>query len=258
VEPSYVDLVGRTVSEGLKIQSRYGMTFERRNVTVAAMAGEWPRRPMLNPRIGFMEGLFLVGCFFDLGRIIAVAPKADHSLFTVNGAYGPRVRSQIHRLVQMMADSPESRQHILYIGAAGDQYKPDTPCTNSMQFLARQGYINCIVNMRSSDIVKGLPTDMIQFGLLAQVLAICLGLVPGVIAINAASSHLYQLDMDKVPSGADDRGTRRFVVPTLPGLEGLSPNARLSKYQDWAVSEAYGTPWQGDGPVEVVREATAE
>lgn len=251
MEPRYADLVGRTIGEGLKIPSRYGMTFERRNVTVASMAGEWPRRPMLNPKIGFMEGLFLVGCFFDLDRIIAVAPKADHSLFTMAGAYGPRIQDQLHKMVRMMAQDPEGRQHILYIGAAGDQYRSDTPCTNSLQFLVRQGFINCVVTMRSSDIIKGLPTDMIQFGLLTQVLAICLGLIPGVVAINAVSSHMYQLDMDKAPSTMDTSETRRFSVPVLDGLVDLDANARLIRYQDWSVEEAFKAPWENYSPVEV-------
>ena len=254
MEPSYVDLVGKTLADGTKINSRYGQTFERRNVTVAVMAGEWPRRPGLNWRIGLMEGLFLVGGFFDLGRIIAVAPKADHSLFTLDGAYGPRVKDQLRRCVDQMAADPEGRQHILYVGKPGDQYRSDTPCTNSIQFLVRAGFLNTIVNMRSSDIVKGLPTDLIQFGFLAQAVALCLGVMPGVVAVNAASSHLYGQDMDKVPSLADGpkQDVRRFILPRLDGLEGVHPNLRLARYQDWAVEQAYKAPWADNAtPVEV-------
>lgn len=252
MEPSYADVVTKTLAEGTKIPSRYGMTFERRNVTVAAMAGEWPRRPGLNMHIGLMEGLFLVSGTFDLGRIIAVAPRADHDLFTVDGAYGPRVRGQLPKLVDMLTADPDSRQHILYIGRAGDQYKSDTPCTNSLQFLRRAEFLNCIVNMRSSDLIKGLPTDMMQFGLLTQVLALCLGVMPGVVAINAASSHLYQLDMDKLPPLTEgEQKTKRMVVPRLEGLDGVHPNLRFARYQDWAVETIYLAPWGTNLPVEV-------
>lgn len=248
MHPGYVDMVGRTMGEGTEIPSRYGSTFERRNVTVAFMAGEWPRRPKLNPRIGFMEGLFLVGTFFDLERIKAVAPSADHSLFTEDGAYGPRVRTQLPRVVQGIADDPQGRQHILYIGREGDQYTSDAPCTNNIQFLVRPGphdvpTINAVVNMRSSDIIKGLPTDMIQFGFLTQVLGICLGLFAGVVAINAASSHLYKADMDKIPTGLEAQKERMFQVKVLPGLEGLSPIQRFEEYQGWAIREANRAPW---------------
>lgn len=243
MHPTYVDMVGRTIGEGTEIPSRYGPTFERRNCTVAFMAGEFPVRPRLNPRIGVMEGLFLVGCFFDLERIKVVAPKADHSLFTENGAYGPRIMRQLPRVVRGLTEDPDGRQHMLYIATPGDQYQVDTPCTNNIQFLLRTGFLNCVVNMRSSDIIKGLPTDMIQFGILAQVVAHCIDAIPGVVALNAASSHLYKADMDKIPSGLDAVKERRFVVPRLPGLDDLDPMARLDAYQLWARNTAYEAPW---------------
>jgi hypothetical protein len=245
MQPSYVDLVGRTIGEGSELPSRYGDTLERRNVTVAVMAGEFPLRPRLNTGIGFMEGLFLVGGFFDLDRIKAVAPRADHSLFTLNGAYGPRIRRQLVGMIVSMEEDLQSRQHILYVGTPGDQYLVDTPCTNSIQFLVRGGTVNCIVNMRSSDIIKGLPTDLIQFGFLTQVVAQCIKVLPGVVAVNAASSHLYKADMDRIPSGMDVPPTRKFTVPSF---EGDSPGARLARYQDWAVQTAYEAPWVAGPP----------
>jgi hypothetical protein len=204
-----------------------------------------------------MEGLFLGGGFFDRDCIEAIAPNADLSLFTEAGAYGPRIRAQLPRVVQGLAEDPSGRQHILYIGHEGDQYTADAPCTNSIQFLVRPGpleapALNAVVNMRSSDIIKGLPTDVIQFGLLVQVLGMCLNLFPGIVAVNAASSHMYRADMDKIPTGLEAVKERMFQVPTLEGLGGLSAGDRFMAYQSWAHEEAR-KPWGKYLPVEYNR-----
>jgi len=232
MDPAYPYFVQLTVTEGSQIDSRYGPTYERQNVAVSARPGEYPLRPGLNSKIGILEGLFMVGGFFDLDAIKRVAPNADHSLFTKNGAYGPRVGNQLSRLIDNLIEVPESRQHVLYVARPGDQYRVDTPCTTSLQFLVRDGKLFLTASMRSSDIIKGLPTDLLQFGILQQVVAGIVGLDLGRLTVFAASSHVYESDLEKAPT---DARTRMVKVPVL---------GSLAEAQRWAINHARSTPWE--------------
>jgi thymidylate synthase len=247
MDPPYLQLVQHTVSTGLRVPSRYGTTFERLGVTTSVVPGEYGTRPSLAASIGVLEGLFLVGGFFDLDLIKRVAPRADHSLFTLNGAYGPRVSNQLPRVIEGIHRDPTSRQHVLYVAQPGDQYQPDTPCTNSIQFIVRDNSLLTFVAMRSSDILKGLPTDFIQFGILAQVVAACFNYVAKRLTIFAASSHAYNEDLDRSPTGAPTR-----TVGIDVGFTGL-PMVRFHQYSMWARAAAYG-PWTNGLPEGLVRE----
>lgn len=225
---SYRDFVDTTAEFGSKVSSRYGFTRELLNRTFVIASHKYPERPRLNPKIGMIEGLFLVGGFFDLEAIKLAAPNADHSLFTLNGAYGPRVNRQLIDLVDHMSRDMYGRQHVLYVGSPGDQYQPDTPCTNTLQFFIRDGVVHVTAMMRSSDVIKGLPTDVIQFGVLCQVVAHCLALVPGYVTVLAGSSHVYESDLDRVPVN-DLQGT--IGVQDMFAGE---PLQRLEAYRKWS------------------------
>lgn len=226
---SYPQFVRSAADTGVVVPSRYGVTRELRNRTFRLKADRFPERPRLNPKIGIVEGLFLVAGTFDLEAIKAVAPNADHSLFTLDGAYGPRVARQLQIVVEGMVKDPLSRQHVLYVARPGDQYTPDAPCTTSLQLLVRNGTVDVVANMRSSDVIKGLPTDVIQFGMLAQVVAHCFGMSYGFTSVFAASSHIYESDHDRMPT-VDDVG----VVRIMDMYEG-TPVERFAAYRSWAV-----------------------
>lgn len=72
-------------------------------------------------------------------------------------------------------------------------------CTESMQFLIRGGHMDCIVNMRSSDIVWGIGYDLFNFTIMAlRVLtrynndSHLKTIQLGDMYLNAGSSHLYE------------------------------------------------------------------
>jgi hypothetical protein len=247
MDPPYQYLVQQTVGSGARVPSRYGVTYERLGVSTSVRPGEYGTRPGLAASIGILEGLFLVGGFFDLDLVKKVAPKADHSLFTKNGAYGPRVAHQLPVVIYGIHREPTSRQHVLYVAGDGDQYCSDTPCTSTIQFIIRDRHLYTIVAMRSSDIIKGLPTDLIQFGILTQVVAACFDYIPDRLTIMAGSSHAYNSDLDRSPADSPPGVVR--VTPVFSGL----PGVRFEKYADWAKTSAYGE-WKSGLPEGIVRE----
>jgi thymidylate synthase len=69
-----------------------------------------------------------------------------------------------------------------------------------MQFLIRDGKLNCIVTMRSSDVGMGLSYDMFTFACISAEIAAALNESTelGMCYITAGSRHIYQDQMDKL------------------------------------------------------------
>jgi thymidylate synthase len=107
------------------------------------------------------------------------------------GAYGPKVFGTMTPLICQLRDDPDSRQAIIQIYIRPDGPTKDVPCTMTAQFLIRDGLLNLIVNMRSSDIWLGLPYDVFNFTMIQNIVAALLGLNIGTFFMNLGSSHLY-------------------------------------------------------------------
>ena len=109
-----------------------------------------------------------------------------------DGAYGPRVRPQLDYVYEELRRDPASRRAVVAIYSEADQRESlDVPCTLALHFLIRQGKLDLMVNMRSSDLFLGLPYDVSQFAFLQQVVAGWLSIEPGRYIQWAHSAHIY-------------------------------------------------------------------
>lgn len=115
-----------------------------------------------------------------------------------DGAYGPRVVDQIRYIVDSLAQDLNTRQAVLTIWRSNPRPSKDIPCTISIQWFIRDGYIYCIDNMRSSDIWLGVPYDIFNFTMLTGYIMLLLkergiyDLKLGKLYLNAGSQHLYE------------------------------------------------------------------
>jgi len=163
------------------------------DLSIVAMPGCFPYRAGGNAAIGIIEGLQFIAGTAELSAIKAAAPGARHDLFGSNSFYGPRVISQIPRVIEELKENRGTRRGVLMIAHPEDD--PDSiPCTLSIQY--QQVYkdkpmLYTNVTMRSSDLVWGMPYDIIQFSMLSFAIAKCCGLHPGSIVINTANAHIY-------------------------------------------------------------------
>jgi len=108
----------------------------------------------------------------------------------LSGAYGPRLLPQIPYVLENLK-KPETRQAVATIWTPSPSDSKDVPCTISLQWLIRGGFLHCTVNMRSSDAWLGLPYDFFTFSQITNYLALVLGRPVGSVTMNLASSHLY-------------------------------------------------------------------
>jgi thymidylate synthase len=127
-----------------------------------------------------------------------------------HGAYGFRLRhefglDQIKRAYQILSTSSETRQVILQIwkpeidlpAIDGQPVSEDIPCNVMALLKIRNGGLHWSQIMRSNDVMKGLPYNIIQFTLLQELLAGWLGIEIGDYIHFSDSFHVYGNDLSK-------------------------------------------------------------
>jgi hypothetical protein len=226
---NYYQRYRRSILKGSRLSPRGKQTWVNYNASFDFKPGTTWRRPYDNPAIGFIEGLQFIGGIAEPLAISAAAPKVNLGLFGPTSFYGPRTVNQFEQAINELKNDPASRRAVVLIAHHDDT--PDTiPCTQQMQFYIKQdsNELDCTITMRSSDAVWGLPYDMIQFGMVIQAMASCLGLLPGTAKVNMTNAHIYA-DHD----GGINWREEVFFMPKLHSW---------SEYKEWAREIVKGCP----------------
>lgn len=138
------------------------------------------------------------------------------------GAYGPKFIQQVEYIYKSLAADMHTRQAVISIWRESPMASKDIPCTLSLQFIIRNGYIHTIANMRSSDVWLGLPYDNFNFSMMTWFIALMynnltgIHVVPGKLYINAGSGHLYQSNYEKAVTLLNNReaiATQDWYMP---------------------------------------------
>lgn len=199
LEETYPEFFERVKLTGKKVPSRYGDTVELLSEQFVFHAGALVNRPKINYALGWQEALQLVAGIYEKDWIERVAPAANMDLFTKDMAYGLRVGMQIHSYFAALVNDSDTRQAVMFIGHPRDGMSSSQPCTTSIQFIIRDLYLHMNISMRSWDLYRGLPYDIMMFGLLNLSLSRALGITPGKIAVTAGSAHVYTSDLENTP-----------------------------------------------------------
>lgn len=137
---------------------------------------------------------------------------------TFSGAYGPKLTEQLPYVIDALKRDASSRQAVLTIWRERPAYSRDIPCTALMQFFERDGAIDCIVYMRSNDLMLGFPYDVFNFTMIQRYIADALKRNIGTYHHMVGSLHLYQKDADKAAAIINEDVTwdPRCSDPTYP------------------------------------------
>lgn len=124
---------------------------------------------------------------------------------TSNSAYGNIMFSrygfdQFGKVVELLKKDPHSRRAVININVPNPKVieTKDEPCTIMLQFLLRNGKLNCTGVMRSNDIWFGLPYDVVFFTEVQKEIARRLGVEVGTYTHFATSLHVYERDREKL------------------------------------------------------------
>lgn len=169
------------------------------------------RRPPYNPAFGLVEFVWMVTGKNEsqvLNYWNPGLPKYSGDGSYYHGAYGYRLRhefgvDQIRRAYDVLSNVPQSRQVVLQIwkpdidmpGADGEPVSPDIPCNVISLLKVRDNRLHWTQIMRSNDIMRGLPYNIIQFTMLQEVMAGWLGCELGEYFHFSDSLHVYERDL---------------------------------------------------------------
>lgn len=160
---------------------------------------------------------------------------------TANSAYGARIfrkdhdrihgsspgQSQWEYVKEELTRDPESRRAVIHIRTPQDSWlaKKDVPCTLSLQFFVRNGRLDLVASMRSSDLILGIPYDVIAFTFFQEMMALELGIELGTYTHVSNSLHLYGRDFELA-----EKICKEIVAPSesMPALPSLPPIDVLS------------------------------
>lgn len=199
-----------------KQASRNGPTQEVMN---AAFTLQHPRQrwtaarvPAMNPAFAIAEVVWIVSGRNDsamLNYFNPILPRYAGEGEVYHGAYGHRIRSsfgidQLERAYHALSAKPDSRQVVLQIWDSridlpvenGVEASKDVPCNVCSLLKVRDGKLEWTQIMRSNDLFRGFPHNVIQFSTLQEVLAGWLGLEVGAYHHYSDSLHLYDRDGD--------------------------------------------------------------
>lgn len=215
------------IQSGTLVESRIGSTIELSNINASWSAGTYYTRPKMNEWIGWTELLQLISGTFSHKTYQLLAPNAQLELFTPNMAYGPRIFDQWGDVVHELRVNRDSRRAVIYVGHH-DELIYTRPCTVSIQFMIRNNVLDTYVTMRSWDIYKGLPYDVMMFSGIAAITAQLVDAKPGIVSVNAASAHVYQLDLDVIDFTEDKWKTWQMTF-TYP-----MPDTNVKDIREWS------------------------
>lgn len=159
----------------------------------------------VNVRFMFAEAAWIISGSNRLSDITpyikTYANFSDDQIF-LRGAYGPKVVDQFGYVVDTLEGDRDSRQAVMNIWRERPGVSRDIPCTLSMQFLIRRNKLDCVVTMRSQDIVLGYTYDVFTFSMVANAVRLLLrerGIkVPlGYLHVTAGSLHVYETHYEK-------------------------------------------------------------
>jgi thymidylate synthase len=159
----------------------------------------------MNPAFAIVEIIWMMSGRNDVGFLAPWNPRMRNysdDEKSLHGAYGHRLRShfgvdQLLRAHAALKSIEHSRQVVLQIwDSANDMPAPgpvskDVPCNLVSHLMIREGRLEWLQVMRSTDIIWGLPYNLVQFTAIQEIMAGWLGVELGTYNHVSDSLHVY-------------------------------------------------------------------
>lgn len=107
---------------------------------------------------------------------------------------------QIDKVIELLSQDPDSRRAVVNFNVPNANVieTKDEICTIALQFLIREGKLNCTGIMRSNDIWFGLPYDTVFFTEIQKYIAHRLNIEVGYYIHDVVSLHCYKRNYNDV------------------------------------------------------------
>ena len=202
----YYDLCKKILDKGYVKKGRNGTTLELNGETVKSqiLCSEMVISKKFIPfKLNMAELFWMINGSKTLKELqdqgVKYWDKFAKEDGTLGPVYGSQWRSfygvdQLKNLVEGIKNDPNSRRLIVTAwnpGQQGDMALP--PCPTFFQVFIRQNkYLDFSLYQRSADMFLGVPFDILQYRVLAMMLAYSNGYDPGEYTITYGSAHIYE------------------------------------------------------------------
>ncbi len=185
-------------------------------ISIADPRQRWvtSRQPVLNPAFALAEVVWIMTGRNDLAFLEFWSReyrKYAGDGLELHGAYGYRIRNhlsidQLDRAFRALSNNPDTRQVVLQIWDSevdlpnpdGTPVDYDIPCNVISMPKVRDGKLEWQQVIRSNDVFRGLPYNLVQFTSLQEILAGWLNVECGTYNQLSDSLHVYEGDTANV------------------------------------------------------------
>lgn len=252
----YRALLSHVMNKGDVVAPRDQVCVEIRNVTITmddptdVLAINCSRG--LNPRIAAYEALSLISGVSIPEKIIAISPTfkrfVNPESDEFDGAYGPRTKWQIPRVIRKLQQDEHSRQACVVLWRPDDLFRStlDLACTVYLNFAIRKNKLLMTTHMRSQDLWWGWPYDLFQFTQLQHTIANTLAIEVGTYTHVVDSLHFYSRDTQAAYEFIQARGSDK-PRPHFRGLNVVGPWELVAKYAATFMIDGFTDDERGSG-----------
>ena len=213
LHPQY-NLLVEEVRTGRMVAPRGLMTFELVGpVAMKTLSNLTVARKGINTKLAIVEALMMVSGEFHLDVIEKASSGTNLDLWKKQSDYGPRIKDQMPKALQLLRDDHWTRRAIVYFNHAKHWQTDDLACTTALHFMIRNHTLETTMNVRSWDLAWGMPMDLMTHGIVAQVMARAANVRAGDLFATANSAHLY-LDTQNLATA--DQDLEFNLGPTWP------------------------------------------
>jgi thymidylate synthase len=222
VNEALPSLARRILDEGACVPSRAGatkeLTFQHFTITHPLEREIVIPGRKANIAAQIAETMWVLSGRNDIEWLSAYLPRAAE--FSDDGktwraGYGPRLRKwsrgmtigaspmfvdQMQEVISLLVEDPSTRRAVMSIfdPAVDYQDSKDIPCNNWLHFLARDGFLDLHVAIRSNDLVWGWSgINQFEWSVLLEVVAAYSNLGVGRIHYAVSSLHIYERHWDR-------------------------------------------------------------
>lgn len=212
------------------------------------------REPALNPAFAIAEVIWIVNGRNDaefLNYFNRSLPKYAGTTKVYPGAYGHRLckhfrQNQLNRVYEALKADSNSRQAVLQIwdpetdmpNVNGTAKSQDIPCNICSLLKVRNGSLEWTQVMRSNDLFRGVPYNVIQFTMLQEIVAGWLGKSVGSYNHISDSLHVYEPNLDSVSSPGQGTVASNTDFLLENKIESTAAFSELAKKTDMLVSDS--------------------
>lgn len=160
---------------------------------------------------------------------------ADSDGVVRGSCYGARIftvgktgRSQWENVRRLLRQDKETRRAVLNFRVEDDVSSPtnDLSCTNTIQFMARDGKLHAFTSMRSNDAIWGVPYDVFLFTCLQELMALEVGLEVGRYYHATSSMHVYQRHYEVARVVAEEEVVESGRMPRMASVQAVKELAQ--------------------------------